>query len=273
MSQCVFQWIGGKQYMLDFLFPLIPQHQHYIEVFGGAASLLINKPQSYLETYNDIHSGLVNFFRVLQDREKFAKLRFMFEYTIYSREEYEKCKNWETELDDVKKAYKFFYLITNSFSGTLGGGWSYIVKKSRSMPAKKMHSKISQLKSFHERFKFVQIEHMDALKVLSKYDSPDSFFFVDPPYIPEKRYKDLYQHESDKEYHEKLLKKLLKARGKVLLCGYQSDLYDSYLVGWEKMYFNGVCHAQKKKSCHAEYREHRQEVIWMNYRKQQLTFW
>lgn len=66
-------WFGGKGLMVSKLLPLIPPHHIYVEVFGGGASLLFAKEPSPVEVYNDIDSGLVNFFRVLRDPEKFAR--------------------------------------------------------------------------------------------------------------------------------------------------------------------------------------------------------
>jgi DNA adenine methylase len=60
-----FGWYGGKYSHLDWLLPLLPPSQHFCDVFGGSAAVIINRPPAPVETYNDIHSEVVNFFRVL----------------------------------------------------------------------------------------------------------------------------------------------------------------------------------------------------------------
>ena len=59
-------WYGGKHHMVKHLLPLIPRHTCYAEVFGGAMNVLLSKPESKVEYYNDLNSDVVNFFRVLR---------------------------------------------------------------------------------------------------------------------------------------------------------------------------------------------------------------
>ena len=73
---CFFPYIGGKYNLLKALLPLVPRHHIYVEVFGGAANLLFNKPPSPVEVYNDIDGELVNLFLVVRDRSKDFVERF-----------------------------------------------------------------------------------------------------------------------------------------------------------------------------------------------------
>ena len=67
---CFFPYIGGKYNLLKTLAPLIPPHEIYVEVFGGAANLLLNKPPSPVEVYNDVDGEIVNLFLVVRDSPK-----------------------------------------------------------------------------------------------------------------------------------------------------------------------------------------------------------
>ena len=67
------KWYGGKRFMLKHIIPLIPKHKTYVEVFGGSGALLFAKQPSEIEVYNDIHSGVVNLYRVLRDKDKIEK--------------------------------------------------------------------------------------------------------------------------------------------------------------------------------------------------------
>jgi DNA adenine methylase len=81
-----FGWYGGKFSHLDWLLPLLPPSQHYCEPFGGSAAVLLNREPSPVETYNDIDSEVVNFFRVLRDQKD--ELVYAIGMTPFSREEY-----------------------------------------------------------------------------------------------------------------------------------------------------------------------------------------
>lgn len=81
-------WFGGKYYLAHKIIKLFPPHSIYVEPFGGAAHVLFAKEPSPVEVYNDIDSGLVNFFRVLRDPKSFGELALLCSLTPYSREEY-----------------------------------------------------------------------------------------------------------------------------------------------------------------------------------------
>jgi len=100
-------------------------------------NLLIAKEPSPIEIYNDLDSGLVNFFRVLRDKEKFRQFYEQVCLIPYSREEFYYCRDaWEKEEDDVMRAVKWFVAARQSFSGVFGQGWSFIVTHTvRGMPS------------------------------------------------------------------------------------------------------------------------------------------
>ncbi|MGH7226409.1 MAG: DNA adenine methylase, partial [Gemmataceae bacterium] len=62
-----FGWYGGKFSHLAWLLPLLPKCHHYCEPFAGSAAVLLNRPPSPIETYNDLDGEVVNFFRVLRE--------------------------------------------------------------------------------------------------------------------------------------------------------------------------------------------------------------
>lgn len=106
------KWFGGKNYCLDFLLPF-PYHTEYIEVFGGGASVLLNKIPSEIEIYNDINSRLVNAWKVLQQSYLWFQVRGQFE--IESRTFFEDYK--KPSLNEFEDAFRFFYVNRMSFSG------------------------------------------------------------------------------------------------------------------------------------------------------------
>jgi len=118
---CFFPYIGGKYNLLKALLPLVPRHHIYVEVFGGAANLLFNKPPSPVEVYNDIDSDLVNLFLVVRDRPKDFVERF--KLVLYSRGLYKKWFNEPLPEDLVERAACFYYLV-RSLVGTFSKGWA-----------------------------------------------------------------------------------------------------------------------------------------------------
>jgi DNA adenine methylase len=241
-------WFGGKGNMVSKLLKFIPSHRIYVEVFGGGASLLFAKKPSPVEVYNDIDSGLVNFFRVLRDKDKFQRFYEKVYLTPYSREEFYYCKaTWEDCEDEVERAYRWFVVARMSFSGKFGHSWSFNVTASGRGMAKKCSTwlgVIEELPLFHERFMTVQIEHKDFRDLIKTYDTKDTFFYLDPPYVPETRKDGKYKHEMTEKDHEDLVEILLTIKGKAMLSGYINRIYKRLEdEGWIRHDFETACHA------------------------------
>lgn len=237
--------------MLGRLLPLIPPHHTYVEVFGGGAALLFNKEPSPVEVYNDIDGDLVNFFRVLRDPEKFSKFYRLLQLTPYSREEfYFSCETLEASRDDVERAYKFFIAIRMSMGGLGATGahaWGYTVRKtSKGMSESVANwlSTIEKLPEFHQRIRRVQIEHDDFRKVIPRYDTDETFFYCDPPYIQDLRKTGTYRFEMTLQDHKELVDLLLSVRGMAMLSGYRHAIYRPLEdAGWKRIDFQTACHA------------------------------
>ena len=115
-----------------------------------------------------------------------------------------------------------------------------------------------------ERLRKVQIEHRPALEVIRRFDNPDVFMYLDRPYLLGTRNRKQYRHEMDDSDHEELLEAVGQSHAKIMISGYESDMYNRYLPGWRKAYF---------KSC-ADGGRARQEVVWMNYEQYtQMALW
>jgi DNA adenine methylase len=110
------------------------------------------------------------------------------------------------------------------------------------------------MNSITERLRGVIIENDNALDVIRRHDSEDTAFYVDPPYLPSTRDagKD-YRFEMSEEDHIKLAGALNEVKGKVILSGYPSELYDSLYKGWERV----------EKDSIADGHLPRKEVLWL----------
>lgn len=236
--------------MLKKILPVLAgiPHKRYCEPFGGGATVLLAKPPVEIETYNDLDSGLYSFFMCLSDPDLFPLFEQRVKYLLYSRELYNDCRaTWEQESDMVKRAVKFFVVARQSFSGEIGGGWSFVVtESSRGMAqtASKWESIKAQLPEIHKRLLRVQIENYPFERVIKTYDTPDTLFYCDPPYVHSTRKDKRYAHEMSDEQHEQLIDMLLGIKGHAVVSGYPNEIYDKLTQNdWVYQTFNTACHA------------------------------
>jgi DNA adenine methylase len=258
--------------MVGKIIGLFPPHRVYVEPFGGGAAVLLNKPPSPVEVYNDINKHIVNFFRVLRDPEKFELLYRRLSLTPHSREEHRyACERYADEaLDEVERAALFWTATHQSLNGITCGSWSRTTWQSRRGMALRTSAwlgVIEGLPAVAERLLRVTIECSDFQKVIEAFDTPETLFYLDPPYLPEARVaKDTYEHEMSVEDHIRMLQTILKVQGMVLLSGYPNELYDGYLKDWRKVDFEVVTRSTTGESLDGGHvKAPRIERVWMNY--------
>ena len=256
--------------MIEHLIDLIPPHRIYVEAFGGGAALLLNKPPSPVEVYNDINKDLVNFFRVLKDPNKFERLHRYLSLTPHSREEHRYAKENYLSGDEIERAALFWIATYQSLNGITGGTWSRSTWQSRRGMALKTSAwlgVIEGLPAVAERLLQVTIECSDFQRVIEAFDTPETLFYLDPPYLPETRVaRDTYEHEMSVEDHVRMLETVLKVRGMVVLSGYPNGLYDGYLKGWRKVDFEVVERSTTGRTLDGGHiKAPRVERVWMNY--------
>lgn len=266
----ILSWWGGKGSMAVRIKSVFPRHKKYVEVFGGGGHIMFQKDSSQEEVYNDIHDGLISVWRAAQDPEQVKELRRRLELTPMGRAEFVHCRDtWETETDPVEKARKFYVTVNQSFSSCLKN-WKAM--KGASGVAKnvsKFYATINnRFDHVHKRLKSITIENMDYKDLLAKHDGPDTLFYVDPPYVGETRtYQDGYDHEMiDVSLHEELVDLLLTIEGKVVLSGYDHEVYDRLVEnGWTKSLLGNYAKSSGfnkpggKKTVGAE-------IIWYNFK-------
>jgi len=250
-----FRWFGGKVKSVDVILPLLPQHVTYVEPFGGAMAILLNKNPSPVEVYNDIDGDLVNFWRVVRDQELFSQLIIRLSLTCYSREEFYDAarvvRNSEpSRVPDVERAAQWYTVIMQSVSGCLDTGWGYSVGSDSRGMARVVASWLSRLEALplvHERLSRVMIEHDDWRAIFDRYDTTQTCFYCDPPYIPDTRRGVEYAHELSFEDHQELVERLLSIKGTALLSGYDHPVYAPLTEhGWRLIRREVSCHAAGK---------------------------
>ena len=229
------RYVGGKWFLADWIIGFFPPHDHYVEPFCGGASVLFRKFPSRIETINDLDGEIVNFFRVLRERP--AELIELLELTPYAREELNLARTEETASDPVERARCFYVRSKMAYGGYQehDSGWRYITNhRGCSSRLVREWNDLSGLEAAVNRLRQVQIEHADALAVITRFDTPKTLFYVDPPYVLSTRSKmrTRYIHEMDDDAQRELARVLNGAQGMVILSGYQSPLYDELYPGW-----------------------------------------
>jgi len=234
MSLGLIHWAGGKGRQLSDLLPLIPTTRIYVEVFGGGGSVLLNRPRSEIEVYNDLDRELVNLFAVLRDTAMYGEFRRRLALVPYSRAEFESALGFGQQDDPVDRAVGFYTVLNQSVSGKRlagPGDWS----RNRTVNnADGWFRRQNTLNDVVERVRTVQVECRDGIDILREWDSPETTFYCDPPYILDTRGGNKYYAvEPDDSFHERLVECFLGTSGGVVLSGYAHPIYYPLVkAGW-----------------------------------------
>ncbi len=259
-----FGWYGGKYSHLDFILPQLPEDaHHFCDVFGGSAAILINRPPAPVETYNDIDSELVNFFRVL--RENGEELIKLISLTPFSRAELITALKYDPSIDRIERARRFYIRARQTRTGlaqtSSEGRWAHCVLTSRAGMAgavSRWLGAVDKLPEIVQRLQRVQIENAPAQEILKRYDSKETLFYLDPPYLHDSRGDNkAYGYEMTNTEHIDLAYLLRSIKGRAVLSGYRTELYDKLFAGWKRIDAPvKTCNSSKGK---------RRESLWLNY--------
>jgi len=222
--------------MAPWLCTLLPPHRCYTEAFGGAAGLLLRKPRSAQEVYNDLDGEIVHFFRVLRAPRLAERLVRALHLTPYAREEFEASYACSDGMDAVERARRCAVRAMMGF-GSAGATKAVTGMSTHADRCRAWANYPRKLQYAVQRLQGVIIECKDALRVISTFDAPDTLHFIGPPYLPQTRSISAapYRCEMDEERHVQLLVHLQEIQGMCIVCGHSSALYDEYLKGWQSL--------------------------------------
>lgn len=256
------KWHGGKFYLCQRIIEQFPVHHTYVEPFGGAASVLLNKQPSSVEIYNDLDDRITRLFRVLRDHGD--ELQHRLSLTPYSELEFDQTN--ESTTDEIELARRDFVRWRQSIGGR-GDGFSYTLHRVRRGMADVVSGYLStideQLPLIVERLRSVQFLCRPATDVIRTWDSPETLHYCDPPYVASTRHessREVYGYEMTEDDHRELADVLNSCTGKVVLSGYPSELYSDLYRDWRTMQFDVANHAAGGKS-----KARKQETLWMNW--------
>lgn len=240
------KYYGGKFRLAQWIINYFPKHIHYVEPFGGGGSVLLQKEPAILETYNDLDSNVVNFFRVL--RHEPDELVRHIKLTPWARSEYELClENSGEAMEDARRFFVRLWMSLHSGTRTSKSAWRRGKKKKAPMK----YLRPENLYAVAERLQNVQIENRDALKLIAEMDSPDTLFYLDPPYPASTRTdKNRYACEmNDDDDHRKLAAEISDLRGNIIISGYKCPLYKEIFedIGWVRIDKNTLANGGIKR--------------------------
>ncbi len=223
-------YYGGKQSMLKYILPLIPEHTVYVEPFFGGGSVFWAKDAIKAEIVNDYNGMVVNFYEQL--RSNFNELKQLIDATPYSREVYAKAmvvyKNPYLFTQPIK-AWAFWIGTVQGFSNSIGSWRSSQPRCKEALL--NFNKKLMITTDLSKRLDLVQIENMDAVELIKSKDTPETFFYIDPPYVgaDQGHYGGYTQ-----DHFINLLQSLSQLKGKFLLSSYPNEILTEHrnTCGW-----------------------------------------
>ena len=270
--RAVFRYPGSKWSIAEWIISHFPdgyENMVYLEPFLGSGAVFFNKRPGIVETINDLDGDVVNLFYVLRERPE--DLKRVLELTPYSREEYD--KSFEDCEDSLEKARRFMVKTTQAIGAKLGHGkcgWRNHKSMKIGGTACKWGGITETIDTAASRLRgtttnLVQIEHMDAFRLIERYNTPEALIYIDPPYVRSSRKSGaLYRYEMTDEDQKRLLELIAKSRAKIIISGYDNELYKKALDSWETDSTMSQT-TSSKMAC---------EKIWMNYTppEKQISF-
>ena len=272
----VLRYHGGKWRLAPWIIAHFPPHRVYVEPFGGGGSVLMRKPRTYAEIYNDLDTEVVNVFRILRDPSTAQELERLIRLTPFSREDFEAA--YTPSDDPVEQARRTIFkafggygsdsihrvkftdngMFTRVSQWGVDTGFRSDSRRSGTTPAHDWANYPDIITSFVRRLQGVVIENRPAIKVIEQYDYPDGLVYADPPYVRSSRGQRNhgYRHEMTDDDHRELAETLHAIRGMVVLSGYHSELYDELYGDWRQVETTTRTFSNKKRGTN--------EVLWIS---------
>lgn len=266
MARPMLRYHGGKWKLAAWIISYFPAHRVYVEPYGGGGSVLLRKPRSYAEVYNDLDNEVVNVFRVARDHGVALKEKLY--NTPFSRIEFKEAyKPSDCPIEQARRTIARSFMGYGSSSttagrkaggrgGSIATGFRADSNRSGTVPARDWKNYAELFDFLIERMRGVTIENRPAIEVMSAHDRSDALHYVDPTYVMDTR-KDKrsdYVYEMTDDQHRELADCLRGLKGNVVLSGYPSPLYDELYHGWSRAERVAMADGAKKRI----------EVLWLS---------
>ena len=264
-------YIGGKSKIGKWIVDYYPQDMEtYVETFGGMFWCFYNMdmekyPNLKRVVYNDFNPLNYNLFQCIQNPSELLKsvneIPCQQKGEEVTPEEYKLLfKDFQTEIFDPKfvvngpdyeVAAKYAYILTQVFSGSKPETSNYIDLKGKyKSKYLTFRDKLQNEKWIEKFLKITDVENMDFEEVIKKYDSENTYFYLDPPYWKTENYYS--NHDFDRGDHERLANVLKRVEGKFSLSYYDFELLHEWFPDtdyvWESKDFAKAAAASKGRT-------------------------
>lgn len=259
--KAILKYPGGKWRIADWIISFFPKHKVYLEPFFGSGACFFNKKPAYIETINDLNGDIVNLFKVC--REHPQELAQLVNLTPFARQEFLDC--YEHSDNPIEQARRTLVRYHQSFgtSNSSKKSWRNVQTYGGPRCATMWNCLPKIITDISDRLKEAQIECVDAITLIQRYNDENTLIYCDPPYLRDLRKKNMYAVEMDDDAHKQLLSVLKESKSKIILSGYDSKLYNTELSGW----------FTAEKETIAQMGLHRVEKLWMNFEPElQMSF-
>lgn len=249
---------GSKWNLANAIVGLLPPHKSYLEPYFGSGAVLFNKLPSPIETVNDLNLDIVNLFAIVRDRPlDLAEKLFL---TPYSRKIYDDAFI-QQPADSLEQSVNFIIksVMSHGFRTTEKSGWKNDINGREKAYAVKHWNDLPEIiREMTLRLKEVQIENRPALELIKRFNKKDVCMYIDPPYILSTRTRKQYSFEMEDSDHVELLDTVLQSKAKILISGYDSELYNEKFKDWHRLEFSATAEKGLKRT----------EILWLNYEPQ-----
>ena len=254
--RAIMKYPGSKWSIAKWIIDFFPGHHSYVEPFFGSGAVLFNKTRSNIETVNDLDGNVVNLFEwIKKEPERLAREIY---YTPYARQVYDEAFK-AVPKDDFERAVNFYIRLNMGHGFRTNGekvGWKNDVQgREKAYASQGWVNLPDKIMTAAERLRGVQIENKPAVELIKRFNFSNVLIYCDPPYVLGTRHGKQYKKEMEDKDHEELLEVLLQHKGAVLLSGYDNDLYNNMLKGWNR----------QETTCYSQVCSKKKEVLWMNY--------
>jgi len=246
------RYIGGKYYQTKWILKHFPVHQIYVEPFCGSAAVFFAKAPrpvyakaTYTEVLNDIDGRIINFFKKLkEDPESLIYEQFLVPYS----------QQIFYDSSDYSKEMQTLILNKMGWGGKLNSkSFTYSKETMGSTRAKTWKQLPNLLFKTANRLKDAIIFNESYEKIIERFDTEYTLFYVDPPY-PEFSY---YKFNFKEEDHLKLAEILNNVIGKVVMSYNLTEeikgLYSSW--NYKEKEFKKNCNRTKRGIKHEKFKE------------------
>lgn len=258
---------GGKHYLKWFVIENFPENYEeltYCEPMCAGASVFLNKNPSSNEVINDIDPGLAHIFKALRDEPKEFIERL--KRITYSERAFKMALTRSKQVfEDYLDHAVNEYMLRRMSRGGMKKSFAWSDRKRGGQPGdlNAWETMLGELPLISERLKNTIVLNKSVFEVVKVWDEDDTLFYLDPPYLHSTRSEgstQIYDHEMSVDDHINLLNFAKNARGKVIISGYSSPLYNRTLKGWRLKKKNIANHSSQAKT-----KERRVECLWLNY--------